>query len=577
MTEFPKWHEKYPQLFEQEREALEKQGFSLDSEVFSASGKVEFVGTLPAGGVSYYLRIRYPYGYPDFPPDALCLDVENGRHQQTNTGKLCLLEDWKDSGVVRADEILGRAAQWFEMQETGFDPDEEIDGPEPRQYFVNTPLRSIVFAPSEVFADWTAKEGTFKAKLGLLSTKSNGQGDLVRGLLSELHSNPNTWRAEERYEMLVPNYSTFVGKCFNVDEAPPYFKKQDELIAWLESKGHNDVFRKCEKAGVHLQHPNNWLGPLLGVRYPDEVGRRGNIERRFLLVSLMKFVAVPRQKPRRTSFAIFETKEFSEDKMFSRVANLNLLREKRVVALGLGTIGSSIAVELAKAGVGRLTVVDPDFVDTGNVIRSAYSLHQIGFTKAHALKQTILSHNPYTEVVPRVEYWGCGDTGDQEIADCVAEADLVLCAVGHTPTERYVGRITSALGKPSIFAYSSMGAWSGRAFRVVPGRTGCYDCHGHGIKDETLPKMAEPDSVSAIYDHGCAIPAFPGSGIDTGAVANIAARLAIQTLLSDDPTAYEPTDADHIVWYGQGKEGRLLIEQKAVSKHEKCEACSIGN
>ena len=66
-----------------------------------------------------------------------------------------------------------------------------------------------------------------------------------------------------------------------------------------------------------------------------------------------------------------------------------------VAVCGLGGLGSNIATILARAGVGKLLLVDFDKVDISNLHRQQYKAHQIGMNKTDALKENILEIAPY--------------------------------------------------------------------------------------------------------------------------------------------------------------------------------------
>lgn len=73
------------------------------------------------------------------------------------------------------------------------------------------------------------------------------------------------------------------------------------------------------------------------------------------------------------------------------------LKAKAAVC-GLGGLGSNIAVALARAGVGRLHLIDYDCVDLSNVNRQQYMVSQIGKKKTQAMKEIIAAVNPYIKV-----------------------------------------------------------------------------------------------------------------------------------------------------------------------------------
>ncbi|MDE6426794.1 MAG: sulfur carrier protein ThiS adenylyltransferase ThiF [Ruminococcus sp.] len=74
----------------------------------------------------------------------------------------------------------------------------------------------------------------------------------------------------------------------------------------------------------------------------------------------------------------------------------------RVAVCGLGGLGSNIAIALARAGVGRLHIMDFDRVDASNLNRQQYSSEQVGAYKTTAMTANIKAINPYCEVIPEL-------------------------------------------------------------------------------------------------------------------------------------------------------------------------------
>ena len=68
-----------------------------------------------------------------------------------------------------------------------------------------------------------------------------------------------------------------------------------------------------------------------------------------------------------------------------------------VAVCGLGGLGSNIAIALARAGVGKLILIDFDKVDITNLHRQQYKVNQIGMNKTEALKNNLNETNPYLE------------------------------------------------------------------------------------------------------------------------------------------------------------------------------------
>ena len=66
-----------------------------------------------------------------------------------------------------------------------------------------------------------------------------------------------------------------------------------------------------------------------------------------------------------------------------------------VAVCGLGGLGSNISIALARAGIGRLVLIDYDRVDITNLHRQQYKAEQIGKYKTEALKENLGEIAPY--------------------------------------------------------------------------------------------------------------------------------------------------------------------------------------
>lgn len=74
------------------------------------------------------------------------------------------------------------------------------------------------------------------------------------------------------------------------------------------------------------------------------------------------------------------------------------LKKTRVCILGLGGLGSNVAVLLARSGIGYLKLVDFDIVEASNLNRQQYRISHIGMKKTEAMKSIIREINPFVEV-----------------------------------------------------------------------------------------------------------------------------------------------------------------------------------
>ena len=75
----------------------------------------------------------------------------------------------------------------------------------------------------------------------------------------------------------------------------------------------------------------------------------------------------------------------------------NKISSTTVGICGLGGLGSNIAITLARAGIGKLILIDFDKVDITNLHRQQYKVSQVGMYKTEALRENLKEINPYLE------------------------------------------------------------------------------------------------------------------------------------------------------------------------------------
>ena len=76
----------------------------------------------------------------------------------------------------------------------------------------------------------------------------------------------------------------------------------------------------------------------------------------------------------------------------------NIFESATVAICGLGGLGSNIAFALARAGIGKLILIDFDSVDITNLHRQQYKANQIGISKTKALKDNLSEIAPYVVI-----------------------------------------------------------------------------------------------------------------------------------------------------------------------------------
>lgn len=94
-----------------------------------------------------------------------------------------------------------------------------------------------------------------------------------------------------------------------------------------------------------------------------------------------------------------EHSQFLRSEMILGENSTDNLKNKNVILFGLGGVGSYTAEALARAGIGKITVVDNDVVSVTNINRQLCALHStVGKPKVEVIKERIFDINPQCEV-----------------------------------------------------------------------------------------------------------------------------------------------------------------------------------
>ncbi|MDQ2094655.1 HesA/MoeB/ThiF family protein [Rhodalgimonas zhirmunskyi] len=147
------------------------------------------------------------------------------------------------------------------------------------------------------------------------------------------------------------------------------------------------------------------------------------------------------------------------------------LKQAKVLVIGAGGLGSPVLLYLAAAGVGRIGVVDDDFVDSSNLQRQViHGEDRVGMPKVQSAEEAMTWLNPYVEVRP---YQRRLDA--ETAAALVGEYDVVIDGTDNFETRYLLNRACVAAGKPLISG--AIAQWEGQVSVFDPARGGpCYEC-----------------------------------------------------------------------------------------------------
>lgn len=148
-----------------------------------------------------------------------------------------------------------------------------------------------------------------------------------------------------------------------------------------------------------------------------------------------------------------------------------LLAAHAVIA-GCGALGSFHAGALARAGVGKLTIIDRDFVEPSNLHRQFLFEEEDAETampKAAAATRRIARINSTIEVHPAI-----ADLTPSNVENLLGSADIILDGTDNFETRYLINDFAVSRGIPWI--YGAAVAAYGLTMPVIPGHTACLRC-----------------------------------------------------------------------------------------------------
>jgi len=144
----------------------------------------------------------------------------------------------------------------------------------------------------------------------------------------------------------------------------------------------------------------------------------------------------------------------------------------RVLVLGLGGLGSPVALYLASAGVGTLVLADDDEVELSNLQRQIiHTTDQIGHSKAQSAATQISRINPQTKLDVLVERLD-GDAMQHQVAN----VDLVVDCTDNLQTRHALNKACYQANVPLVSGAAIR--FEGQVSVYYPRQTGgpCYRC-----------------------------------------------------------------------------------------------------
>ncbi len=156
------------------------------------------------------------------------------------------------------------------------------------------------------------------------------------------------------------------------------------------------------------------------------------------------------------------------------------LLSSHVFIVGAGGLGCPVALYLASAGTGTLTISDFDKVEASNLQRQiAHTTKDLGILKTESLKTSVGAINPDITVNT------CGKLTEKELLTAISQADVVVDCSDNFPTRYCLNRLCVKTQTPLISGTAI--EFRGQVSTFKPGKNNpCYQCLYPTRSDKTL-------------------------------------------------------------------------------------------
>jgi len=483
-------------------------------------------------GAAHPFRLIFPPDHPEIAPRVYGPPALLPRHQDPERGHLCLVDNesnwWRT--WYSAVELIRRLDALLRATEDGPEAVEALEAPiaEPLSGHLSFRDDLTVLVPDALLDDDLdgATEGSFRLRrvnerLFVVSALRDRDGQVLRTV-------------EDPVLALTRDQGS-VGGWVELAQSPTVAELRSALIQGSRRALLNRN-TKSPKAKTRNRQRAKHTTRIIGVTFFEEGPAQGKRRRTWVFAETelgqgggARWV---KDKPIRAQ-------AISQPQRQQRIPELVGLTDVRILLAGAGSLGSAVAVELAKAGAGRLDLFDGDVFEPGNAVRHVLPVTAAGRNKAEAVAEVCREINPFGKTHGIAGIIGHPNGDPAFVAELVADADLLIDTTGSHTVTRLLRRHASAVGIPVLTAALSMGGFGGR---VVVLRAGgpCWDCFLLGQDTGAIP-IPEEGPHHDVTPFGCSHPAASCAGFEITQLAAVTTRMAIQTLTA---VPYPPLDHD---------------------------------
>lgn len=245
-------------------------------------------------------------------------------------------------------------------------------------------------------------------------------------------------------------------------------------------------------------------------------------------------------------YSVFDDAVYAMEPIFPPKEALRLspeharLKDARVAILGCGSVGSKIAVMLARAGVERFVLVDDDILMSDNLVRHELDWRDVGLHKARALANRLRRIRPSLTVSIRCQQLAGQDSPEaaENILNRIAECDLIVDATANPAVSNIMSSFTHTARIPLVWAEVFAGGVGGIIARHRPGVEPTISLMRRAIENWFAQRVTASPPQAAPYELVADGTPLIADDADVTSIAASAARLAIDTLLQRAPSHF---------------------------------------
>ncbi len=527
------------------------------------------------------------------------------RRHQGPSGNLCFVEA-EDLHSDQAEfysigDILKRVRDWLAGLQTGRIPPDSAEV-ELYHHFPNQ-NRKLTFLISDSFFDKQLHYGRFylskvtpavfdeyhKVYIGIAF-----EGFTEGGVIVPLKDRDNVLPLDGFYKPskrdILERTAFFIQKIeegvliegfwWNINKELEPFENVQELALYLgeQEEGYRTLL---ELISEKIRKDED---VYLGIRFPKRNPRNQQYEWQFFrlykigpcsggLIAPKDEELIKRLKEKKIE--ALRSESLDESSFFKRnigIFSRDNLKNKKVSLFGLGALGSELADNLAKAGVGNLLLLDKDLLKAQNTVRHLCGSHLLYFPKTLAVAIRIhenLHHFVNLAHLPE-------DIFKLPADKLFPDKDSIgVSTIADDNTESFLNELAVKGNCTVFYARALRGGKVARIFRVIPGIDACKTCLSlyHQDDEGEFIKIDEDPALPVITTE-CNNPIRPASAADLKLIASLAARIVLEHLEKGE------IEFNHWIWSTEALPGLpvsneipVMVKRQFLPPHHNCPVC----